>query len=131
VEIANDGYNTESLKGLYNLYDFATDASSSAVRLFLDLYWRPGRGQLGGVRGGGKTRIYPTIFSTIGLSGNIARLAWFYFGLGPPHPAARIGLHDADQCLAAAARGDRPPWTLPGARVRDSPVAAGPGRARL
>jgi len=75
---------------------------------------------------------YPTIFSTIGLSGNIARLAWFYFGLGHATPPQRIRLHDAVQRLAAAARGDRPRLGPCRARpVRDSPVAAGPGRARL
>ena len=88
VEIANDGYNAESLKGIYNLYDFATDAElKRRAGLFLDLYWGTwAEEQLGGVRGGGKTRIYPTILSTMGLSGSIARLAWFYFGLGRPTP---------------------------------------------
>lgn len=119
VEIANDAYNTESLKGIHNLHDFADDAElRRRAGLFLDLYWATwAEEQLGGVRGGGKTRIYPTVFSTLGLSGNIARLAWFYFGLGRATPvrqadytmltsAWRPPLVVIDLALDPAGRGD-------------------------
>jgi uncharacterized protein (TIGR02145 family) len=60
IETANDDYNQETLKGYYNLYDFAPDAELRELSgKLLDLYWATwAQEQLKGVRGGSKARIY-------------------------------------------------------------------------
>ncbi len=81
IEMANDGYALETLKGVYNFYDFADDLQLRQLSgKLLDLYWAAwAQEQLAGVRGGGKSRLYPdgsyhgrTVFW---------EMAWYYFGI--------------------------------------------------
>ena len=60
IEAANDDYNQETLKGVYNMYDFAPDAELRELSgKLLDLYWATwAQEQLKGMRGGAKARIY-------------------------------------------------------------------------
>ena len=62
IEMANGGYGVHTLKGIYNFYDFADDPQLSELAgKLLDLYWATwAEEQLGGIRGGGKSRIYPS-----------------------------------------------------------------------
>jgi len=85
VESANGGYGLMSLKGIYNMYDFAEDAELKALAgKLLDLYWATwGEESIHGVRGGGKSRLYQGLSSRSGSHG-IYPLLWFYAGLGEP-----------------------------------------------
>lgn len=87
VEIANGGYGFASLKGVYNIYDFADDpVLKRRAGYLLDLYWATwAEEQIDRVRGGGKARIYPGRSSSEGLD-NLARVAWYYFGTGDGEP---------------------------------------------
>lgn len=60
IEAANDDYNQETLKGIYNLYDFAPDTELRELSgKLLDLYWSSwAQESLKGMRGGAKARIY-------------------------------------------------------------------------
>jgi|GEM_PF-1087497 len=60
IEAANDDYNQETLKGIYNCYDFAPDAELRELSgKLLDLYWATwAQEQIKGMRGGAKARIY-------------------------------------------------------------------------
>jgi len=60
IEMANDSYNSETLKGFYNIYEFSPDAELQAqAGKLLDLYWATwAEEQIGGVRGGAKARVY-------------------------------------------------------------------------
>lgn len=60
IEAANDDYNQETLKGIYNCFDFAPDTELKELSgKLLDLYWATwAQEQLKGVRGGSKARIY-------------------------------------------------------------------------
>lgn len=84
VEVANGGYGAMTLKGIYNIYDFAPDPElRRRAGLLLNLYWATwAEEQLGGVRGGGKTRIYPGPASLSGASEELAHQVWLFFGLG-------------------------------------------------
>lgn len=84
IEAANDDYNQETLKGIYNCYDFSTDAELHELsRKLLDLYWSTwAQEQLKGMRGGSKARIYRGNQSN-GYTGSGTRifgykLAYFY-----------------------------------------------------
>jgi len=87
VEMANGDYGTHTLKGVYNFLDFADDPRLRELsRQLLDLYWACwAEEQIDGVRGGGKSRVYPQN----GLRGR-DELYWFtryYLGdqdLQPP-----------------------------------------------
>ena len=81
IEMANDGYGLETLKGVYNFYDFADDPKLRVISgKLLDLYWAAwAQEQLNGVRGGGKSRIYPSE-SNNGKS-IFWKLAWYYLGI--------------------------------------------------
>lgn len=61
IEMANGGYGVHTLKGVYNFLDFADDPQlATLASMLLDLYWATwAEEQLGGIRGGGKSRIYP------------------------------------------------------------------------
>ena len=89
LEIASDGYNVVWMKGFLNVYDFAEEAAlKSRVGAMLDLYWALwAQEQIDGVRGGGKTRIYQSGPARQGHN-ELRGLAWFYFGIGKPVPAA-------------------------------------------
>lgn len=84
VEMANEMYGLETLKGAYNFYDFGDKELRSLTGKLLDLYWTTwAEEQLAGVRGGSKNRIYPGINSKSG-KGEFWQMAWYYLGIGEP-----------------------------------------------
>lgn len=82
VETSNGSYNSETLKGVILFYEYGQDQElRSLAGKLLDLYWALwAQEQLGGVRGGGKSRVYPVR----GLTGKDVfwRLSWYYMGIG-------------------------------------------------
>lgn len=90
IEFSNDFYNPMTLKGLYNFIDFADDAElRNLSRKYLDLFWATwGQEQIGGVKGGGKARIYQGNYmneggSVYGASNPFSQIFWCYTGVGP------------------------------------------------
>lgn len=82
VEFANDLYVMESLKNIYNFYDFGDEELKGVSNKFLDLYWATwAQEQIKGVRGGSKARIYHGLNSMRGDT-HFRKLAWYYFGIG-------------------------------------------------
>ena len=83
VEIANGGYGFETLKGIYNFYDFADDGLlRKRAGYLIDLYWATwAEEQLDAVRGGGKARIYPWGSSSRGAD-HLTLMAWYYMNVG-------------------------------------------------
>ncbi|NWJ49814.1 MAG: hypothetical protein HXX14_03015 [Bacteroidetes bacterium] len=81
IEMANDGYGLETLKGIYNFYDFGTDKQLRELSgKLLDFYWAVwAQEQLNGVRGGGKSRVYPEE-SSRGRT-PFWKMAWYYLGI--------------------------------------------------
>lgn len=90
VEIACNVYNGPTLHGWYNVHDLADDADLRRMAgAFLDLYWASwAEDQIDGVRGGGKTRIYPNKALTA-ERGGAAKIAALYFGAREP---GRLGI---------------------------------------
>ncbi len=86
VEISPSGYGSRTLQGWHNIYDFTTDPElKSLAKSALDLWWAEwAQEQLGQMRGGGKTRLYPGAWALSGHDRNRA-MSWFYLGEG--HPA--------------------------------------------
>lgn len=87
VEMANDDYNQETLKGFYNIYDFSPDAELRELSgKLLDLYWATwSQEQIKGMRGGAKARVYRGNQSN-GYDGEGGRIfgykmAYYYLGL--------------------------------------------------
>lgn len=83
IETGNDFYGLHTVKGIYGFLDFSGDET---LRRFagnlLDLFWACwAQEQLGGVRGGGKARIYPGACSLKGAD-PVRGLAWVYLGIG-------------------------------------------------
>ena len=78
IEMMSQDYNEKTLKGIFNVYDFAEDPGlRRKAGLFLDLfftYW--GQEQLDGISGGGKSRIYSDI------APSTSDLGYFFFGIG-------------------------------------------------
>ena len=103
VEIGST-YNKYTLQGWYNMADFADDpVLRSRMRMLLDLFWADWAiEQIGGVRGGGKHRIYPGPASARGYGSSGQGLCWLYTGLGTPRTA-----HPGHMC--AVTSGYRPP----------------------
>ncbi len=83
VEMATDGYNEITLKGIYNVFDFATDTElRDLARSFIDLYWATwAQEELSGSRGGGKSRVYPGNEAN-GWEMPFKDYAYFYFNIG-------------------------------------------------
>jgi len=82
VEMANESYGLETLKGAYNFYDFGDKQLSLLTGKLLDLYWTTwAEEQLAGVRGGSKNRVYPGKESKSG-KGEFWQMAWYYLGVG-------------------------------------------------
>lgn len=82
IEFANDAYNMESLKGIYNFYDFGDNELKSLTRKFLDLFWATwAQEELNGVSGGSKARVYQGRESYIGAT-HFRKLAWYYLNVG-------------------------------------------------
>jgi len=63
IEMMSRDYNHKSLKGVFNIFDFADDAElKRRAGLFIDLYFAYwGQEQIDGISGGGKSRIYSDI----------------------------------------------------------------------
>lgn len=80
----NSAYNKQTLSGLYNIADFATDPIlKERMRMWLDLYWADWAiEQIDGIRGGSRHRSYPGSHSTVASSAGL--LAWYHFGVGEP-----------------------------------------------
>ncbi len=117
IESANGGYGFMSIKGIYNMYDFAEDAALKALAgKLLDLYWATwAEESIDGVRGGGKSRLYQGGSSRTGTYG-VYPLLWYYAGLGtatrpsgnfftPLTSAYRLPLVVLDLMLDAEGRG--------------------------
>jgi hypothetical protein len=82
IEFANDAYGMESLKGIYNFYDFGDSELKSLTGKFLDLFWATwAQEQLNGVSGGSKARVYQGRESYIGAT-HFRKLAWYYLNVG-------------------------------------------------
>ncbi|WP_146402959.1 hypothetical protein [Planctomycetes bacterium CA13] len=78
VEMMSLSYNTDLLKGIFNICDFAEDQTLQyKATMYLDLYFSYwGQEQINGISGGGKSRIYTDI--NPGTSG----YGYFFFGVG-------------------------------------------------
>ncbi|MDP4269293.1 MAG: hypothetical protein Q8909_04110 [Bacteroidota bacterium] len=86
IEMANESYGLETLKGVYNFYDFGDKQMRSLTGKLLDLYWATwAEEQLGGVSGGSKNRVYPGKESKSGR-GEFWKMAWYYLGIAKPTP---------------------------------------------
>jgi len=84
VEIASPGYGPCTLKGWYNLYDFAHDEIlRNRARMLIDLWWTDwAHDQVGAVRGGSKARCYQGGNSKTGKDASY-QIANYYFGFDP------------------------------------------------
>jgi hypothetical protein len=92
VEMANEDYNVETLKGVYNCYDFGDAAMQKLAGNLLDLYWATwAEEQIAGVRGGAKARVYP-LNSGIGF-GPFWKLAYYYLGNSASSPQTFSNLY--------------------------------------
>jgi len=78
IEMMSRDYNLKTLKGIFNIYDFARDKElKRRAGLFLDLYFTYwGQEQLNGVSGGGKSRLYQDI------SPGTSAYGYLFFGVG-------------------------------------------------
>lgn len=84
IEMANGGYGMQTLKGIYDFYDFGDAELRVLSGKFLDLYWAAwAQEQLGGVRGGAKSRVYQGGRSRLG-NNELLYLAWYYLGINHP-----------------------------------------------
>ncbi|MHC4431884.1 MAG: hypothetical protein ACYTBS_08600 [Planctomycetota bacterium] len=85
IEISPSGYGSRTLQGWHNIYDFADDPElKSLARAALDVWWAEwAQEQLEGMRGGGKTRLYPGVWALSHSDRNRA-MSWFYLGEGWP-----------------------------------------------
>lgn len=88
VEIANGNYAAETLKGILNVYDFTADSKTkSLAQSLLHLYWATwAEEQISGVRGGGKTRVYPS-WLTRGKD-SLSVWVWYLMGIGELSPVS-------------------------------------------
>lgn len=103
LEIRSDAYNTTTIKGFFNFYDFGNDRVRKAAGMFLDLYFAHwAQEQIMGHMGGGATRIYGTKGFAQVRSGANATSAWLYFAIGKLVP---LHGHDINLLLS----GYRPP----------------------
>lgn len=83
VEMMSDHYNSVWLKGIYNYRDFGEPEVSKAAGMLLDLYWAYwAQEQIGGVSGGGKSRISFHEAIMPNPEYGTQALAWLYFGIG-------------------------------------------------
>ncbi|MEZ6152240.1 MAG: pectate lyase [Pirellulaceae bacterium] len=85
IEISPSGYGSRTLQGWHNIIDFTTDMElKSVAKSALDVWWAEwAQEQLGGMRGGGKTRLYPGAYALASHDRNRA-MSWFYLGQGKP-----------------------------------------------
>lgn len=82
IEMADDGYNTETVKCLYNFYDFSSDDSLKelAGNLITLYYASWAQEQINGIRGGGKSRMNGQ--KPLRTTSSITQLMWLYAGMG-------------------------------------------------
>lgn len=79
VEMANDSYGLETLKGVYNFYDFGDAELKALAKDLLDLYWAAwAQEQTGSVRAGAKSRVYP--YEAAKGKTPFRKMAWYYLG---------------------------------------------------
>ncbi|HCK11398.1 MAG: hypothetical protein CME21_20935 [Gemmatimonadetes bacterium] len=106
IEMMSDGYNSTLIKGFYNFFDFGDARVRRSAGLFLDLYFAYwAQEQIGGVQGGGRSRIYfHNAFRHNPNHGN-APLAWLYFGIGDQ---PEVYGHDVNAALSEY----RPPGVI-------------------
>jgi hypothetical protein len=79
----SDHYNSVWLKGIYNYRDFGDPKVSKAAGMLLDLYWAYwAQEQIGGISGGGKSRISFHEAIMPNPEHGTQTLAWLYFGIG-------------------------------------------------
>lgn len=79
IEMANDSYGLETLKGVYNFYDFGDRELKPLARKLLDLYWAAwAQEQLFSVRAGAKSRVYP--YEAAKGKTPFRKMAWYYLG---------------------------------------------------
>jgi len=85
VEIAPSGYGSRTMQGWHNIYDFTDDLElKRVVKAALDVWWADwAQEQFEGMRGGGKTRLYPGAYALSRSDRNRA-MSWFYLGRGKP-----------------------------------------------
>jgi hypothetical protein len=105
IEMMCPGYNSVWLKGFFNFHDFGDERVCRSAAMLFDLYWAYwAQEQIGGVDGGGKSRIRGVKGFTRARHG-IPDLGWLYFGIGEP-PSILAGN------LNAALSGYRPPAVI-------------------
>jgi hypothetical protein len=78
IEMMSRDYNHKSVKGMFNVYDFTTDAElKRKAGYYIDLYFTYwGEEQLNGISGGGKSRLYSDI------SPGTSEYGYLFFGIG-------------------------------------------------
>jgi hypothetical protein len=144
VEFFSSAYTRYTLGNFYGYVDFAQDPELKRLAHdFLDMWWAEwAQGQIGGVYGGAKARVYQ---QQVGSGSPMDGTSWMYFGLGPKEGARAPGLASAttgsyvpssvvvDLALDAAGRGTyevsaRAPGVVPYAtgRGRDRQGATDP-----
>lgn len=81
IEISPSGYGSRTMQGWHNIYDFTDDPELKFLtKSALDLWWADwAQEQLNGMRGGGKTRLYPGAYALSHSDRNRA-MSWFYIG---------------------------------------------------
>lgn len=86
VEIHSKCYGVHTMKNVYALYDFAPRESTRRLTGdFITLFWALwAQEQIGGIHGGGQSRIYPG--SALSTGSENARWAWYYCGVGQFSP---------------------------------------------
>lgn len=83
VEMRSDGYNGESVRGIYNFYDFGDAAVKEHAGVYLDLFWAYwAQEQFNDVSGGGKARRPFQNTFTAGHGGIVSNMANLYFDIG-------------------------------------------------
>jgi hypothetical protein len=83
VEMRSDGYNGESIRGIYNFYDFGDSAVKEHAGVYLDLFWAYwAQEQFNDVSGGGKARRPFQNTFTAGHGGIVSNMANLYFDIG-------------------------------------------------
>ena len=85
IEISPSGYGSRTLQGWHNIYDFTNDRQlKTLAKAALDVWWADwAQEQIDGMRGGGKTRLYPGVWALSSHDRNRA-MSWFYLGQGRP-----------------------------------------------
>lgn len=83
VEMMSQGYNSESIRGIYNFYDFGDAEVQRYAGMYLDLFWTYwAQEQFDDVLGGGMSRRTLSGTLNVGHGGLTSNMANLYFGLG-------------------------------------------------